>query len=110
MEEHFYNGEVDPSIVTTLQYSTTTIKNPFKSISVTASQTMTYMFYYDNHPTPLGNLLDPNAATHNVIKIERTIGELSTTTTFSYDYNAAGYPVARTSSDGDEAAWGYNCK
>jgi YD repeat-containing protein len=95
--------------VTDYEYPNSSMRNPSLvtvSLGSGASSTvvLTSEYTYDNKNTPPSlTTLSPEATTNNVIEVTCTYSNAQpTTSTFSYTYNAKGYPVksVHTTSEG----------
>ena len=101
------NGSGSTTSTSSFTYQTPVARNP---TTVTSSLGSSWAYTYDTKPNPLKVLFVSVQPDNNIIKMTNTSGGSVTTTTYTYQYDSKGFPIARTGSDGETKAYTYFCK
>ena len=106
-ENTSFAGSASTTTTSAYTYNTPVSRNP---VMVTSSSGDTWTYTYDTKPNPLKVLFVSIQPDNNVTRMTMTSGGSAKTTTYTYQYDSNGFPVARTGSDGETKAYNYFCK
>jgi hypothetical protein len=119
-----YNADGQPVFVTYVElncsscgysreytYPNTTTHNYSQETFTNSAESRVFTYTYDTHPNPYKPLpyFSRAETDNNITERAMTTSVGTTTTTFTYTYNDRGYPLTRTSSNGDATVYTYNC-
>lgn len=103
-----YTIDTDTFQTYTFTYPDTGTKNPSTiQVDLSTGATTINTYTYDDKINPMRGLLPSSQIVNNILTHTVSGGS---TTTYTYQYNGAGYAVSATSSSGGTYAWTFDCQ